>query len=221
MLQAFFQHLDTRVGRDNYVLVLTADHGFMPAPEVAAARGLEGGRINSGRLLSALNAGLNARFGVNNLAPFFSGSSVLLDHEHMARRSLDAGAVALAARDILMAQPGMGAAYTRAELSANRFGGQPGFDAMRRAWSAEVSGDVQYALKPHWMFGSSTSVTTHGSPHAYDTHVPLLMYGPRWVRPGRNEAPVFVVDIAPTVARLLNIPAPATVQGRVLSDALR
>jgi arylsulfatase A-like enzyme len=71
------------------------------------------------------------------------------------------------------------------------------------------------------MFGSSASVATHGSPHAYDTHVPLLMYGPRWVRPGRNEAPVFVVDIAPTLARLLNIPAPATVQGRVLSDALR
>jgi arylsulfatase A-like enzyme len=91
---------------------------------------------------------------------------------------------------------------------------------MRRAWSAERSGDVQYVLKPYWMFGSTSSVATHGSPHAYDTHVPLLMYGPRWIRPGRKDARVHVVDIAPTVARLLRIPAPATGQGLVLADTL-
>jgi arylsulfatase A-like enzyme len=221
MLQAFFQHLDARVGRDSYVLVLTADHGFMPAPEVTAQQGLESGRMGSSRLLSAVNAGLKARFGANNLAPFFSGSSLLLDSEHMAQRKLDPRAVAVAARDLLMAEPGIGAAYTREELSTHQFAGQPLFDAMRRAWSAQVSGDVQYALKPHWMFGSSTSVTTHGSPHAYDTHVPLLMYGPQWIRPGRKEARAFVVDIAPTVARLLHIPAPATVQGQVLTEVLR
>lgn len=220
MLQAFFQHLDARVGRDSYVVVLTADHGFMPAPEVTAQQGREGGRISSNRLLSAVNAGLKTRFGANNLAPFFSGASVLLDREHMAQRRLDAGAVALAARDILLAEPGVGAAYTREELTGNRFAGQPVFDAMRRAWSAERSGDVQYVLKPYWMFGSTSSVATHGSPHAYDTHVPLLMYGPRWIRPGRKDARVHVVDIAPTVARLLRIPAPATGQGLVLADTL-
>jgi hypothetical protein len=31
-------------------------------------------------------------------------------------------------------------------------------------------------LQPYFMLG--TSVATHGSPHRYDTHVPILMYGP-------------------------------------------
>ena len=46
---------------------------------------------------------------------------------------------------------------------------------MRKTWNREVSGDVQYALKPYWMFGSSTNIATHGSPYPYDTGVPILM----------------------------------------------
>ena len=85
-----------------------------------------------------------------------------------------------------------------------------------RAWNKDVSGDVQYALKPDWMLASSTSITTHGSPHPYDTHVPILVYGPRWVKPGRVDSRVEVADIAPTLARLLGVPAPSASEGKPL-----
>jgi predicted AlkP superfamily pyrophosphatase or phosphodiesterase len=49
LLQAFFADLDRTVGRDNYVAVLTADHGFMPAPEVSQSRGLSAGRVPAAR----------------------------------------------------------------------------------------------------------------------------------------------------------------------------
>jgi arylsulfatase A-like enzyme len=75
---------------------------------------------------------------------------------------------------------------------------------------------VQYALKPYWMMTSSSSNTTHGSPHAYDTHVPILMYGPAWIKPGRVDQRVEVVDIAPTLARLLGVAAPAASEGTPL-----
>jgi arylsulfatase A-like enzyme len=85
---------------------------------------------------------------------------------------------------------------------------------MRRSWHPDVSGDVQYTLKPNWMFGSA--VATHGSPHPYDTHVPIMVYGPRWVKSGRIDTRVEVADIAPTLARLLRVPAPAASEGRPL-----
>jgi arylsulfatase A-like enzyme len=47
MLQDFFRHLDATVGRDNYVAVLTADHGFMPSPEVSRLRGLDAGFVKA------------------------------------------------------------------------------------------------------------------------------------------------------------------------------
>jgi arylsulfatase A-like enzyme len=88
---------------------------------------------------------------------------------------------------------------------------------MRRSWHREISGDVQYALQPYWMFGSSTSIATHGSPYAYDSNVPLLFWGPAWVKPSAVTTRAETVDIAPTLARLLGVPSPAASEGRVLS----
>ena len=59
--------------------------------------------------------------------------------------------------------------YTRSELERGSRAGAPFFDAMRKTWDRERSGDLQFALKPYWMMTSSTSTTTHGSPHPYDT----------------------------------------------------
>jgi len=103
-------------------------------------------------------------------------------------------------------------------MSGSRIGA-PFFDAMRLAWHRDVSGEVQFALKPGWMFGST--VATHGSPHVVDTHVPILLYGPGWVTPGERAERVAPVDIAPTLARLLRLPSPAASEGHVLAGALR
>ncbi len=213
MLQALFKDLDEAIGADNYVVALTADHGFMQAPEVSQAQGLGGGRVAANALLAAINAELEKRFGAPKLAAFLSAQAVVLDRKLLAERKLDADTVADAARAALLAQPAIGAAYTRKELQGNQ-AGAPFFDAMRRAWHPDVSGDVQYVLKPYWMMGSS--VTTHGSPHPYDTQVPLLLWGPRWVGRGRVDTPVEPIDLAPTLAALLKVETPSGSEGKPL-----
>src|SRR6202000_1303912 len=45
-LQDFFRYLDGKVGRDNYVLMLTADHGFADTPEWAKSQGRDAGRVD-------------------------------------------------------------------------------------------------------------------------------------------------------------------------------
>lgn len=218
MMEAFFQHLDRTVGRDRYLAVLTADHGFMPAPEVSQGQGQSAGRYSSSQVLANVNKELEARFGVAKLAPFTSASwSVVLDRKLIAEKRLDFDAVAEATRAALLKEPGLAAAYTRRELEANSRAGAPFFDAMRKAWHKDVSGDVQFAAKPLWMANSSSGyTTTHGAPHPYDTHVPVLFWGPSWVKAGRVETRVEVADIAPTLARLLRVPAPAASEGKLL-----
>jgi predicted AlkP superfamily pyrophosphatase or phosphodiesterase len=218
-LQAFFQHLDANVGKGQYLAVLTADHGFMPTPEHLAAQGLEAGRANLSQALAQVNLRLAERFGPGRWAHGFSADTLLLNKSLMTQKGLDAETVARAARTLLLSQPGFGVAYTRGELAANSRAGAPLFEAMRKGWHAEVSGDVQFALKPNWMSGSAGA--THGSPYAYDTHVPIMFYGPAWVRAGRVDAPADVVDIAPTLARWLGVAAPTAAQGRVLTQVLQ
>jgi predicted AlkP superfamily pyrophosphatase or phosphodiesterase len=214
MLQSFFHELDSTVGRDSYVAVLTSDHGFMPNPEYSRSRGLDAGRIRFSQVLARLNAGLAGRFGAGKWVIGHSAGSLLLDKQLIAQHKLSVDAVAGETRKLLLAEPGFAAAFTRSELLSGSAAGKPYFQALRRSWHPEVSGEVQYAVKPNWMFGSS--VATHGGPGADDTHVPVMLFGPRWVKPGRADGPVEVVDIAPTLARLLAVPQPASSQGRPL-----
>jgi predicted AlkP superfamily pyrophosphatase or phosphodiesterase len=215
-LQAFFRHLDATVGPDNFVLVLTADHGFTPPPELSRMRGLDAGRVSSSAVLKQVNDELEKRFGTPRLARHFSASGLVMEKPLIAQKGLDLAAVTEAARAVLLATPGFAAAYTRGELAGGSRAGAPHFEAIRKTWHAERSGDIQYVLKPYWTFTSSSNLATHGSPHAYDTHVPILFYGPRWARAGRVDRRVEVADIAPTLAGLLGVAAPAASEGRPL-----
>ena len=216
MLQAFFKDLDTTIGKDNYLAVLSADHGFMPAPEYSASLGEASGRVNMSQALGLVNNGLVQRFGEGKWATGFSAASILLDKKLITAKQVDANAVAEEARSLLLAQPAFAAAYTRKELASNSQSGVPLFDQMRKSWSASVSGDVQFALKPLWMFGSSTAIATHGSPYPYDTNIPLMFYGPAWVKPGRLGERVESIDLAPTLSAWLGIAAPAGSVGKRL-----
>jgi predicted AlkP superfamily pyrophosphatase or phosphodiesterase len=219
LLEAFFKDLDATVGKDNYVAMLTADHGFMPAPEHSAAQGLPAGRQSGSQGVGRLNAGLEKKFGVGKLVPFLSASAVVLDRKLIAQHKLDFNAVAEEARALALQEQGIAAAYTRAELESNSRAGAPFFDQMRKSWNRDLSGDVQFALKPYWMLTSSSSIATHGSPHPYDTNVPILVYGPKWVKAGRIDQRVEVADIAPTLSRILGIAAPSSAEGKLLPIA--
>jgi predicted AlkP superfamily pyrophosphatase or phosphodiesterase len=216
LFQAFFKDLDASVGKDNYIAVLTADHGFMQAPEFSQAQGLPAGRLSGSQTLARVNTTLESRFATPKLALYFSASALVLDKKLIAQKGLDFNTVADAARAALTAEPAIAAAYTRTELAAKSRAGEPFFNQMTKSWNQDLSGDVQYALKPYWMMTSSSSNTTHGSPHTYDTNVPILLYGPKWFKPGRQDTRVEVVDIAPTLARVLGVPAPSAAEGRLL-----
>lgn len=61
----------------------------------------------------------------------------------------------------------------------------------------------------------------HGSPHEYDTHIPLLFHGSTFVTPGVYTQPARQQDIAPTIGEIIGAPWSATYTGRVLTEALR
>ena len=219
LLQQFFADLDKTVGKSNYVAMLTADHGFMPAPDVSSAQGLPSGRLSSAQLLGRINAGLEKKFGEGKWAMGFSGSSLLLDKKLMAAKGANQTVLAQEAKVLLLAEPAMAAAYTRAELLANAPSDTLLFKPLRQSWHPDVSGDVQYALKPNWMFASATAVATHGSPYDDDSHVPLLVYGPAWYAPGRVDSRVDITSIAPTLAQLLGVARPEAAEAAVLPMA--
>ena len=221
MLAGFFGYLDQRIGMDNVVVVLTADHGFTNTPEFSRARHLDAQRLDGKKMIAALDAHLAATYGVARLIAAASLPNVHFDHPMMAKRGLRRADVEAAAARFLLDYAGVAEVYTRTQFETGIVADTRMGTLMRRAWNRQLSGDLMVVVKPYWYFGTGTSGSSHGTPYAYDTNVPLLIMGKRWIRPGAYGQYAEVVDIAPTLAHLLGVRPPASAEGRVLTETLR
>ena len=77
-------------------------------------------------------------------------------------------------------------------------------------------GDLYVLLKPYYVPGNYLTGTTHGSPHKYDTHVPLVVFG-GGVKPGLYKEKVAPTLAAAILAKFLGIPNPEKCQLEVPS----
>ncbi|MFY7865283.1 alkaline phosphatase family protein [Roseateles sp.] len=214
-LQGFFKYLDEKVGAGNYVAVLTADHGFADSPAWAKTQGRDADLLNPALLQATVNEGLVKKFGEGRWVRGFSAAGVLFDHQLIAARGLQPAEVYAEAKRLMLQVNGVIAVFTPDQLRS-RDESTPFLKSARKAWHPEVSAPVQFVIKPNWLFSSRAGGSSHGTPHAYDTHVPILAWGPQWVGRGEVKQAVEVVDIAPSLAQMLRVRAPAQSQGTPL-----
>jgi hypothetical protein len=204
-------HLDARMGPGRYLFVLTSDHGVCPLPEAARARGHDAGRVSLKRLTEDANAILQRAHGhggeKDKWVEATAETWLYLNRGLLAQRGIAAADAEAAVARGLKDRPGVLAAYTRTQLT----GGVPAEDAVgrtvRRSFHSDRSGDVAVVLKPYHVPGDDLVGTTHGSPHPYDTHVPLVVYGPG-VRPGPRGEPITPLAVAGILAAGLGVPPP-------------
>ena len=218
ILAGLLAFLDERIGKDNYVVVLTADHGVAPLPErtTEAGSGIST-RVNGRELDGRMSAALDAVFGTlpegerwfvrDNQGYRFRTTA-------LAAKNADPARAAAALRDALRRDPIIETAFTREEVLAAPRDGTSLIALIRRSVFPAPAQDVFYVTRPDFVekpdFG-----TNHGSPWLYDRHVPQLWYG-AGVRAGTRSEAVGMEDIAPTLAALLRIPPPAKATGRQL-----
>src|SRR5471032_2412676 len=221
MLAEFFNYLDKRVGMDNVVVVLTADHGFPNTPEFSQTQHVDAQRVDGDKLMTALNDALAAKYSVPQFVQAWSLQNIHLDYALIDKAGLRRTDVENAAAGFLLAQTGVADVFTRTQFESGAVSGTHIATLMRRAWNREASGDLMVITKPYWYFGTGNSGTSHGSPYAYDTNVPLLIMGKRWIKPGYYRQYAEVVDIVPTLSNVLHVRPPAGAEGRVLVETLR
>ncbi len=212
-----FDFLDRKVGLGEVVVVLTADHGVAPLPEVLAERRMPGGRLPARTVLDAIQAALAARFGEGRWVVGSSTAGTYLNRDLIGSKRLDEGQVEEAAAKAAMGVPHVLRAYTRAQLAAGRVGDDPIGRAVANGFYWSRSGDIFIVVEPYWI--EAKQGATHGSPFGYDTHVPVIFMGPG-VKPGRYHWAIAPNDIAPTLATLLGVETPSCSAGRALAEIL-
>lgn len=226
-IAAFLRDMDARFQKNDVVYVLTSDHGACTIPEYSNALGLQAARIKKKQISSAINDALTARFGAPdsttpgaNWISALEDPGIYLSRDVIENKKLDFAQVQRVAGEAALTVPGMTTFYTR---EAFLHGGLPDnkwAKMFEKSFHAERAGDVLLMTKPFYFwgtYGERDTGSTHGSPYEYDTHVPLIISG-AGVRRGNYARNVDMADLAPTLATLLHIAAPAGNEGHVLSE---
>jgi predicted AlkP superfamily pyrophosphatase or phosphodiesterase len=208
--------LDRMVGRDQYVLALSADHGVTPIPEQLVARGKSGGRLDAAPIVAAIEQTARAAAGPGKYVARVIGNDVYFENG-MFERVLAAPAAIEAVMASIGAVPGVNRVVRGDQLT---FATASSSDRLLRAAALSAvpgrSGDLVIVPKEGWMFAAAG--TTHGNASADDQRVPLILFG-QGIRRGEYRDQVTPADIAPTLAAIAGIRLPYA-EGQVLRSAV-
>jgi predicted AlkP superfamily pyrophosphatase or phosphodiesterase len=219
-----FTHLDAKVGRGNYVVALSADHGVVPIPEDMRRTGTDAGLLHLPELQERMEKALEPFNYPKPAVARITGSDIYfvpgvydkLQHDHATMQTVIEAA---------LSQPGVAAIYRAEELQDRPATQSPAHRAFGLSYFPGRSGDLFIVPKPYWLMDSTpagkqrTYGTGHGTPYNYDQHVPVLFMG-YGIQPGEYFQSITPADIAPTLAALCGVTL-APRDGHVLSEALK
>lgn len=210
IMKRLLDTLDAKVGKGQYLLVMTADHGVCPLPEVSHNQGKNGARVQPATS-SKVEEFLNSKYGKGSVkwVEAISGPWVYLREKAVQAAGVKRVDVEQELAGWLAKQDGVQAAYTRTTLSTENTSLDATGRMVAKSFRPERCGDVYVLLKPYYLPSAPLGTgTTHGSPWEYDTHVPLVVYG-TGVQPGIRKEKVTPLAAAAIMAKAARVEPPS------------
>ena len=223
-IERLISYLDKNIGRDNYIVFLTSDHGAIHNVDYLSQHNMPIGYVDIEKEAESLENHLNVTFDEGNWVSNVDHRKIYLNHSLIEKHSISYKKIIDESVSFLQKVKGIKQVYTSLELreidsnseASNRIAN--GFHSIR-------SGDLYIDYLPGWIDYSADSIedikgTTHGSPHNYDTHVPLLWFGGN-IPVGSSTRITSISDIAPTLSMILNIQLPFASNSNPLQEIIK
>lgn len=218
-LGAFLEFLDKQVGKGEYLVFLSADHGVANVPAFLKEHKVPAGNVDEKKMADQLNILLKEKFNLGNLVIGVFNYQVYLDRNAINTAHLDKELVYKEIINFLLQQPGISRAFALDALNDVTLNSKIK-NALANGYYPSRSGDIQIIFEPQWIEGFERGGTTHGVWNPYDSHIPLLWYG--WnIHAGKTNREVYMTDIAPTIAAMLHIQMPSGSIGHVIEEATK
>ena len=224
-LASLFKYVDEKVGLQNTLIVLSADHGAPEAPGYLAKLGIEAKWIAPLKWNKKPSIKrLEKRFGVGQaLIEAFFPPYIYLNHDVIKKNGLDLAEVQKAVAKEIMDIDGIALTVTSSELSNNTLPNTYLYSAALENFNAKRSGDILILFEPHCfandMDGGAVMATNHGGPWTYDTFVPVIFAGSNLKGKQIFQA-IRPNDIAPTLSAIVNAKLPSGSRGKILENVI-
>lgn len=214
--------LDSVVGKDRYMLFLTADHAAVDVP--AYLKDLRGsaGYFDQGAMRTKVEAALVQKFGEGNWITTIINEQVFINENLVREKNIEPRKIQQVVVDLLLSDPQISHAIGAADLTSNVYP-EGALRSLQRGFMPQRSGDVCFALRPGLLEVSELPPgkgTSHGSVWNYDTHVPIIFFG-HGVKKADVTRRISITDIAPTVAIITGMIMPDACIGNPIEEFIR
>lgn len=214
-IERLLDYLDKHIGKDQYTLFLSADHGVTNVPGFLKDNKIPVNYFNSNKWKQYIEDYLVKSYGTSKIVIGNSNQQVFLDNELISALNLDFNLVKQKLINKMQSYPGIDEVYSSEQIlniKNDHF-----ITLIRNGFNKNLSGDIIYTMMPNWTYYRKGS--THGTRFNHDTHVPLLLYG-NGIKKGSINRRTDVIDIAPTIASVLGINSPNASTGKVIYEAI-
>ncbi len=215
----FLAYLDKTLGRNNYLLFLSADHGAPNAAGFLREKNYDNaGTLSSDAMRKNMNRFCKEKFGDSLLVRRIIDFQAYLNLKRIDSLGLNLKEVKKELVTYLKTQPEIWNAFDEEDLMTTIL--PPVVkDKIANSYYFRRSGDIQYFYKPQYIEGGADG-TEHGAWYPYDSHIPLVWFG--WnIKPGKLNRETYMTDIAPTIAAMLQVQMPGGCVGKVITEVMR
>ncbi len=213
-LEILLNDLDKKIGKENVLVFLTADHGAAHSPNFSVAHKLPGGIADSKKIKDSLQQQMKIWYGEGAWVVGLDNQQIYLNRKLMMQKNINADEAIAKCVNYLKQNFSTIQQVFAASLFQNQNLKTPFFKEMQNGYFEKRCGDIYITLESGWL-EDMLKGTSHGTSYAYDTHVPLLFWGDNLKAQEINSA-IDITDIAPTVANQLHIQEPSGCTGKVI-----
>jgi predicted AlkP superfamily pyrophosphatase or phosphodiesterase len=223
-LADLFSYVDQKVGLENTLIVLSADHGGPEAPGYLATLGIPTGYVTPDDWDTEIAIErVKAKFGITGkMIEGYDHPYLYLTNDILNNADIDLAALETEIAKELVAFPGVSYAITSTSLEKGAVPDNKLTRSVLNNYNSARSGNIYLVFNPGWFInnldGLSVAVV-HGSPWRYDTFVPIIFAG-NGLAPQTISRRVHTVDVALTLATVVGAKPPSGASGDVLHEVL-
>ena len=216
-IEKILKTITNKVGFNNVVVFITADHGVVSEPNELLSINIPAGYFDGSVMKVELLSYLNSVYGEGNWIKNYSNNHLFLNHELILDQKINIEEIQRKCAEYLLRYEWVKNTYTATQLNENEY--QNSFHSLvQKGYNQKRSGDVIISLQTGWLSSYwENGGTTHGSSYSYDTHIPLVFWGGN-IPKGKTDRKVNIRDIAPTISTILGISYPNGCTGNPLPE---
>jgi predicted AlkP superfamily pyrophosphatase or phosphodiesterase len=217
-LSNFFSYLDQKLGKGNYLVFLTADHGAAHSEGFMQTNKMPTGLLDAD-LFANLDKKLTKQFGYSKLAYEIENFQVFFNRPKIDSLNLDFGKIKESTIDYLKVSKGIQYAVDQDKIVEASIP-SPLKEMMINGYNHQRSGNVVFATLPGWLPHYCNKGCTHSVWNPYDAHIPLIFMG--WnIDHGTTNRTTAMTDISATLAALLHIQMPSGCIGTPIVEVIK